>query len=156
MKLNLGCGRKPLPGYVNVDRTTWDGVDYVLDAAHLPDDWASSFEEVRADHILEHVVDFPAVWQEMHRVLRPGGLLNVEVPYGPDSNPFHVRHFTERSLMTLLNPTSCLEGGVWYEEVSRTFGPASGFPWWHLHHYLGVVAKRGSMRFMWRKMGAKE
>jgi len=151
MKLNLGCGRKPLDGYLNVDRFSGKGVEKIVDASHLPSSWTDSFEEVRADHFFEHVLDFPAAWQEVHRVLKPGGILEVEVPYGPDPNPFHIRHFTERSLDTLLHPDSCLEGDVWYEEVSRSFGPASGFPWWHLHRYTGLTLKRGTMRFRWRK-----
>ena len=36
VKLNLGCGRFPLPGYVNVDCVKLQGVDMVHDLNKMP------------------------------------------------------------------------------------------------------------------------
>jgi len=75
IKLNLGGGATPLPGYVNVDRQS-GGEAYPL---AYPDNHA---DELYASHILEHFGhrETLAVLQEWVRVLKPGGVLKVAVP----------------------------------------------------------------------------
>lgn len=75
LKLNLGAGPNPLPGYENWDRSTGQEA-FPLD---LPDE---SVDEVRASHLLEHFshLEVMGVLQEWARVLKPGGLLKVAVP----------------------------------------------------------------------------
>ena len=90
--LNLGCGRDIRPGYVNLDSADLPGVDVVHDLSRLP----LPFEDGRFDHVLcndvlEHL-DYPPVLGEIHRVLRPGGRVEVRSP-----------HFTARSVY--LDPT---------------------------------------------------
>jgi SAM-dependent methyltransferase len=41
------------------------------------------FDRVLGIHVLEHLPDLPAAIGEMHRVLRPGGLLSVVMPCDP-------------------------------------------------------------------------
>ena len=53
------------------------GLDVRHSLADYPD---ASFDYVRANHSLEHVLDPPAVLRDMHRVLRPGGTLFIGVP----------------------------------------------------------------------------
>ncbi len=80
MKLNLGCGDKPRPGYVNVDACGTP--DVVCDLSRFPWPWDdASAEEVLAEHFLEHVEDFEATMTEIHRVLGPGGILRFTVPH---------------------------------------------------------------------------
>jgi len=83
-RLNLGCGDKILPGYVNVDvapARAGQRPDLISDLHHLPlpDGCA---DEVLAVHVVEHfwrweVVD---VLKEWVRVLKPGGRLILECP----------------------------------------------------------------------------
>jgi SAM-dependent methyltransferase len=40
----------------------------------------ASFDYVRANHSLEHVLDPPAILREFHRVLKPGGTIFIGVP----------------------------------------------------------------------------
>ena len=83
LKLNLGSGDRPLPGFVNVDvLPDARGVDVVADISeHLPfEDCSASV--VYATHLLEH---FPHartvdILREWRRVLEPGGQLLVAVP----------------------------------------------------------------------------
>ena len=83
LRLNLGSGERPLPGFVNVD-TLADapGVDVVADVTQrLPFDDGSA-ELIYAVHLLEHVATdrVPEVLADWRRVLRPGGVLMVAVP----------------------------------------------------------------------------
>ena len=75
MRLNLGGGSVPLPGYINVDRRA--GLEaYPLDYAD------GSVDEIRASHILEHFShrDVPEVLKDWVRALKPGGRLAIAVP----------------------------------------------------------------------------
>lgn len=84
-KLNLGCGDKILPGYVNVDvveSRRGFKPDVVCD---LNDLWPfddNTVDEILSVHVVEHfwrweVLD---VLKEWTRVLTPGGTLILEAP----------------------------------------------------------------------------
>ena len=131
-RLNLGCGKFPLEGYVNVD-------------SHEPADiegnvWACQFEqvdEVRMDHFLEHFG-----WRETVPLLErvrswmvKGGRLDLEVPdtsaildfwrdnpdwlryvYGSQQHEgeFHKNGFTQESLEKALADAG-------FEQISVTW-----------------------------------
>ena len=85
VKLNLGCGDKILPGYINVDvasERAGNKPDVICDVRKL-DKFADNYaDEIMAVHVVEHfwrweVVD---VIKEWFRVLKPGGLLILECP----------------------------------------------------------------------------
>jgi predicted SAM-dependent methyltransferase len=83
LRLNLGSGLTPIPGFVNVDALEdLPGVDVVADIGQrLPfEDGAA--ELVYASHLLEHfpTEEVPQLLAEWRRVLRPGGTLLVAVP----------------------------------------------------------------------------
>lgn len=139
MRLNLGCGGDVREGWVNVDRFSGPGVVRAeLEDLPFPDGAA---DEVLASHVLEHVVDFAKAWREIHRVLRVGGVLEARVPYGFNTDPFHIRYFDERSVwwLTLPNGSRTLDRGTWWR-VLDVYATRSGdgFPWWHVRHYLHV------------------
>lgn len=79
MKLNLGCGKRKLPGFVNVD--VQGEPDILADVRSVPlaDGCA---DEVHAYHVIEHFYlwDVPAVLGEWRRLLKDGGLLVLELP----------------------------------------------------------------------------
>lgn len=133
MKLNLGCGAYPLPGYVNIDEHT--DCDVRGDVRELE---FSDCSEVRMSHLLEHIS-----WRETQPVLSrirswmaPKGFLVVEVPdmdailgrgtvhplwfkyvYGDQSHlgEYHLAGFTESSL------TNSLYEAGWSEVSVRVF-----------------------------------
>ncbi len=61
----------------------------------------NAFDLVICLHVLEHVQNLVGATTELHRVLKPGGLLFVEVPYFTSvhfyTDPTHVHAFTTRS-----------------------------------------------------------
>lgn len=81
MKLNIGCGNIPYPGYINCDLHNTSHADVVCDARALPFD-AWSVTEAVLSHTLEHFKthEVPHILSECWRVLGHGGLLKIEVP----------------------------------------------------------------------------
>ncbi len=94
--LNLGCGRFPKEGFVNVDWRDAPGVDVVHDLAKIPYPFPPArFDLIEADHVLEHLPEIFAVMREIHRILTPGGRLIIRVPHFSRgfSHPEHRRGF---------------------------------------------------------------
>lgn len=81
IKLNLGCGKSYLPGWINVDVSEAYKVDKCADLRNLPfpDNYA---DEVMAIHVIEHFYRWEVddLLKEWLRVLKPGGKLILECP----------------------------------------------------------------------------
>lgn len=85
MRLNLGCGRHVLDGWTNIDVQPSSQAprapDILCDlkSIPLPDGCA---EEAMAIHVFEHFYfwETPGVLLEWRRLLRPGGVLVLELP----------------------------------------------------------------------------
>jgi SAM-dependent methyltransferase len=85
VRLNLGCGDKILPGYINVDvveARAGKSPDVICDLHQLtpfPDNHA---DEVLAVHVVEHFWrwEVEAILREWVRVLKPGGRMVLECP----------------------------------------------------------------------------
>lgn len=84
MKLNLGSGFDGEEGFVRFDCSPHAPADVRGDIRALPFE-DGAFSEIKAHHILEHIEkrDHVGVLNECHRVLAPGGTIEVEVPVFP-------------------------------------------------------------------------
>ena len=83
MKLDLGCGPAKKEGWYGVDSREFPGIDLVLDLQQ-PWPWADeSVEEARSSHFVEHLASAGRChfWNELWRVLAPGGKVEIVVPY---------------------------------------------------------------------------
>lgn len=84
VKLNLGCGNKPLEGYINHDLTVHaDHVDIAWDLNELPWPWQDeAFEKVAAISVLEHLrQNLLTSMDELWRILEPHGVAVVKLPH---------------------------------------------------------------------------
>jgi hypothetical protein len=104
LRLNVGCGRSPLPDWINLDVRPLPGVDLVADLdgrgsagpaaapLPLPD---GSVEEFLLSHVLEHIREPLPMMEELWRVAAPGARMTVRCPYGSSDDawedPTHVR-----------------------------------------------------------------
>jgi len=100
MKINLGAGSDIRDGYINHDITMLKGIDVVHDLNIFPWPWEDdSVDEIVARDIVEHLDDFMRVMEELYRVLKPGGVMRIKVPYwnsvSRHADPTHKRGFHE-------------------------------------------------------------
>jgi hypothetical protein len=109
LKLNLGSGQNPLPGYVNVDK--FGTPDVKCDLEQFPWPWEDgSVGEIVLNHVLEHLGEttgtFIGVMKEIYRVCRDGATVRIVVPHPRCddflNDPTHVRVITPE-LMTLFS-----------------------------------------------------
>jgi SAM-dependent methyltransferase len=112
-KLNLGCGRRPLEGYINVDCHDVEGVDCVFDLSDALWPWPpGSVDEIKAFHVLEHLPSWTDAMQSMYAIMKPGALLYIAVPHhwsdGYMGDPTHVRPVTLAGLQ-LFSKKKCAE-----------------------------------------------
>jgi predicted SAM-dependent methyltransferase len=77
--LNIGTGGHDLVGWVNLDETKPGDVLARVPPIPFRDE---CFDEILMSHVVEHMTldDGRALMKECHRILRPGGVVNVIVP----------------------------------------------------------------------------
>jgi len=111
-KLNLGCGRDIKPtarGWVNLDGFVVEPGVVKHDIAQVP--WPfkdGEFDLVYCSHVLEHIAPIFRehqgtkrdvifdIFEEIHRVLKPGGLLFARVPWGYSHEGLaHIQHYRQ-------------------------------------------------------------
>jgi ubiquinone/menaquinone biosynthesis C-methylase UbiE len=84
MKIEIGGGTLIQPGWVNLDPTHGEG-EWKRYAQEMP--WPvadNSVQELKASHVMEHIPSGAArisVMNEAHRVLAPGGVFEIIVPF---------------------------------------------------------------------------
>ena len=82
MKVNLGCGKNYIPGFVHVDLDDLPHIDYKSDIMSLPffDDNSASL--IYSSHALAYFdrKEVNTVLSEWYRVLEPEGTLRIAVP----------------------------------------------------------------------------
>jgi len=99
--LNLGAGKKKNIEGFPLDLPGWDA-EYMQ--IPYPDECVKI---IHAYHILEHVQEIIFLLKECQRVLIPGGIMNICVPYYKSSLHYqdldHKHSFTEKTFSNLFN-----------------------------------------------------
>jgi SAM-dependent methyltransferase len=102
MKLHLGCGNIIMKGWINQDVVDLEGVDSVCDLQKFP--WPyeeDTFSHIKAHHLLEHLSDTIRTMEEIYRISKHKGIVNIRVPFwnSPDmiSDPTHKVFFNEKT-----------------------------------------------------------
>lgn len=82
MKLHLGCWKRDIPGFVNIDLYDAPHIDHKIDVRKLSVIKSGSVELIYASHVLEYFdrEEVKDVLKEWKRVLKKGGTLRLAVP----------------------------------------------------------------------------
>lgn len=122
--LDVGAGgRRITPGVVTFDAVDGPEVDVTGDIHQMPID-DGSFDCVVCTGTLEHVRDPWQAVRELARVLRPGGVVHIDVPFmqGYHADPTDYWRFTLDGLRLLCGGFEEIDAGV-------HIGPTCGLIW---------------------------
>jgi SAM-dependent methyltransferase len=119
--LDVGCGPTKYPGSIGLDMNPSTAADVLchLDHGGLPFR-DNSFDQLRAEHIIEHVADIIATMEEFHRVTKPGGTIFIATPHYTDfssfRDPTHRWHLNTYSFLYFY-PGGMHGRDMWYTKV---------------------------------------
>jgi SAM-dependent methyltransferase len=151
--IELGCGHSKTAGAIGVDVDTTGSADIVGDAHDVLDRFpASSVDELRAFHFLEHVDDLHGLLVRVVRALKPGAKLLVSVPHFSNpyfySDPTHRRtfglysfsYFAAGQVLSRRVPAYCQIEGLRLNSARLIFKSSRPFVVRHaLKHFVGMV-----------------
>jgi len=81
VKVNLGCGKVVLKGFINVD-FYGNNYDIKCDMNITPYPFKdNSVDFILCDHSLEHIKEQELFWEEVYRILKPGAKIMIGVPH---------------------------------------------------------------------------
>lgn len=87
--LDVGCGPNKILGAMGIDKFQYEGVDIVADLNVFP--WPLSdieFDEIHFNSCLEHLVDIPAVMEEVYRISKPNAKVYISAPHFTSADCF--------------------------------------------------------------------
>jgi SAM-dependent methyltransferase len=107
--LDVGCGSSKRPGAVGLDISADTDADIVHDLDVFPypiED--GSFDHVIMQDVIEHVAEPMRVAGEMHRILRPGGRLQLRTPHFSSAlaygDPTHRHYYSTTAIRYMADP----------------------------------------------------
>ena len=80
--INLGCGTRTIPGFINIDFFSTPGIDYGADLRYPLMIGCDVVNGIFCEHTLEHLNyrEVDALLSECRRILKPGGAIRIVVP----------------------------------------------------------------------------
>ena len=107
--LDIGCGSAKVPGSVGLDVSPDTAADIVhdLDAFPYPIEDAS-FDDILLQDVLEHVRQPIRMFEELHRIARPGARVQLRTPHFSSAlaygDPTHRHAFSALAIRSLAEP----------------------------------------------------
>lgn len=97
--------------WLGIDMQDGPNVDQVVDLHELPEGWTDRFTGVLLSEVLEHVRNPWLALTQIHRVMQPGALLIVTVPFcfPRHSFPSDYWRFTEEGIRAVLSDSGFVD-----------------------------------------------
>jgi SAM-dependent methyltransferase len=107
--LDVGCGSAKTAGAVGIDISQDTDADIVHDLDEFPYPLdGERFDHVVMQDVIEHLHEPFRVMEELHRVLRPGGRLQLRTPHFSSAlaygDPTHKHYFSALAIRSLAEP----------------------------------------------------
>lgn len=108
-RLNFGCGKDIKKGYMNADIIRKNGIDASFDFNRFPYPLkTNTFDSVYSSNVIEHLDNIPRVMKELHRIIKPNGVIRIIVPYyncyGAYNDVTHKHYFSHKAFEPFYNP----------------------------------------------------
>lgn len=142
LKLHLGCGKKPIHGFINIDALAEVNPDSIQDVFALPDVDNDSVDLLYACHVAEHAnrKTCHAVFERWHQVLKPGGILRIAVPDIEAAMKWYLGH----------GRLEDIHGFLWGGQRNEYDHHGVGWDLRTLSTMLGEVGFKNVHRYDWR------
>jgi len=113
----------------------------IVDAHNIPFE-DGSFDGVVVQAVLEHVLDPPRCVEEIHRVLKPGGLVYAETPFMQQvhAGPYDFTRFTHLGHRRLFRRFEELESGA-------VCGPGMALAWTYQYFLMSFFTSNRGRKF---------
>lgn len=107
--LDVGCGSSKTPGAVGLDISPNTDADIVHDLDVFPYPIAGDrFDQILLQDVIEHVAEPIRVFEEMHRIARPGARIQLRTPHFSSvlayGDPTHRHYFSTIAIRSLAEP----------------------------------------------------
>ncbi|HUF04721.1 MAG TPA: class I SAM-dependent methyltransferase [Aridibacter sp.] len=105
--LDIGCGKNKVEGSIGLDYNPRTAADVIHDLGDVPYPFGDNeFDVVVSRHVIEHVPDVIAFVEELYRITKPGGKLDIVTPHytNPDwaADPTHRNHLNSYSFNSFI------------------------------------------------------
>ena len=107
--LDIGCGAAKAPGAIGLDISPDTDADIVHDLDVFPYPIAdASFDQILLQDVIEHVQEPIRVFEELHRIGRPGARIRLRTPHFSSvlayGDPTHRHYFSTIAVRSLAEP----------------------------------------------------
>ncbi|HEV7493851.1 class I SAM-dependent methyltransferase [Baekduia sp.] len=123
--LDIGCGSAKFPGAIGLDISGDTDADVVhdLDVFPYPIEDAS-FDQILMQDVIEHVAQPIRVFEELHRIARPGARIQLRTPHFSSvlayGDPTHRHYFSTVAIRSLGEPRFAHYTDVRFREIHVT------------------------------------
>ena len=104
LRVDLGCGWRKVPGFIGTDISHHSDAEMLFDLNKPPYPFSdSAVDRIWCHHVIEHLDIKEDFWKEVHRVLKPGGRIEVATnvfPFG-FSNVQHKTFYNAETFGTI-------------------------------------------------------
>jgi SAM-dependent methyltransferase len=148
--LDLGCGidreirtkkfKIEKAKIIGLDNFQYGDVDIIHDLEKMPLPFNDNyFDKIIASHILEHIQNFFPLMKELHRILKPNGILDIYVPNGLSWASFYLDHKRSFNLQSFrFLKKDCFENhtGISFEILKEEFNFAGIHSRWYSLNFI--------------------